>query len=239
LGFDKLLSSYSDLQSEVLRLRSDLAYVRLKARLLQLKHKLTEREPFDFVTAAKNGHTLLVGEGNLSFSLSLASRMGSTAAMLRATTYETQSNISDVAQHNAARLSKLGVAVLHGVDARRLEERFPVTRFKLVVFQFPNVASRRPLHARNPNHVLIRRFLRSARHVLAGNGRVAITVIDSPHYDGAFSMHEAAIWAGLSPPRIYPFRMGDYPSYMHSNTQDENESALVKQDKLQTYVFDK
>jgi hypothetical protein len=74
--------------------------------------------------------------------------------------------------------------------------------------------------------------------VLASNGRVAITVIDNPHYDGAFSMHEAATWARLSPPRIYPFRMGYYPNYMHSNTLDENESALVRQDKLQTYVFD-
>jgi len=226
------------LSSELLRLRSDLAYARLKARLLDLKHKLTEREPFDFVSAAKEGPALLVGEGNLSFALSLASRMGSTAAMLKATTYETRSNISNVAKNNAARLSKLGAAVLHGVDARRLEERFPVTRFKLVVFQFPNVASRRPLHGRNPNHVLIRRFLRSARQVLASNGRVAITVIDSPHYDGTFSMHEAAAWAGLSPPRIYPFWIGDHPSYTHSNTQDENESALVRQDKLQTYVFD-
>lgn len=207
-------------------------------RLLELKHKLTEREPFDFVSAAKDGPTLLVGEGNLSFSLSLASRMGSTAAMLRVTTYETRSNISDVAQHNAAQLSKLGSAVLYGVDARRLEEWFPVSRFKFVVFQFPNDASRRPLHGRNPNHVLIRRFMRSARHVLASNGRVAITVIDSPHYDGAFSMHEAAAWAGLSPPRIYPFRMGAHPGYTHSNTQDENESALVRQDMLQTYVFD-
>jgi hypothetical protein len=35
-----------------------------------------------------------------------------------------------------------------------------------------------------------------------------LTVIDSPHYDGAFSLHEAAIWAGLSPPQIHPFRMG-------------------------------
>lgn len=159
--------------------------------------------------------------------------------MLRATTYETRSNISDVTQHNAARLRKRGAAVLHGVDARRLEERFLVTRFKLVVFQFPNVASRRPLHGRNPNHVLISRFLRSARLVLASNGRVAITVIDSPQYDDAFSMHDAARWARLSSPRIYPFRMGDHPSYSHSNTQDESESALVKQDKLQTHVFDK
>ncbi|MGD1886052.1 MAG: Rossmann-like fold-containing protein [Cohaesibacteraceae bacterium] len=226
------------MRSKLHRLRSELAYVRLEARLLELKHKLTEREPFDFVSAAKDGPSLFLGEGNLSFSLSIASRMGSTAAMLRATTYETPSNISDVAQHNAARLSKLGAAVLHGVDARRLEERFPATRFKLVVFQFPNVASRQPLQDRNPNHVLIRRFLRSARQVLASNGRVAITAIDSPHYDGAFSMHEAAAWAGLSPPRIYPFRMGDHQGYTHSNTQDENESALVKQVMTQTYVFD-
>lgn len=229
----------SDLRFSIPRLRSELAFARVQTGLLKVKHALTEREPFDFVSAANDGPALLVGEGNLSFALFLALKMGSNATMLRATTYESGRNLSCIAQRNARELNKLGVGVLHGVDASRLEERFLVTRFKLVVFQFPNVASRRPLHGRNPNHVLIRRFLRSVRHVLARDGRVAITVIDSPHYDGAFSMHEAAEWSRLSSPQIYPFRMGDHPGYTHSNTQDENESALVKQDKFQTYVFDK
>jgi 25S rRNA (uracil2634-N3)-methyltransferase len=165
--------------------------------------------------------------------------MGSNAAKLRAMPYDSRSNLSVVAQHNAAWLSKLGVALLHWVDARRLEERFPFTRFKLVVFQFPNVASRKPIYGRNPNHVLIRRFLRSARFVPANNGRVAVTGIDSPHYDGVFAKSGAAEWVGLSSPQIYPFRMGDHPGNTHSNTQDENESALVKQDRFQTYVFDR
>ena len=84
------------------------------------------------------------------------------------------------------RLNKLGATVLHGVDARRLEERFPVTRFKLVVFQFPNVASRSPLHGRNPNHVLIRRFLRSARHMLASNGWVSKKILCRSEVTQAF-----------------------------------------------------
>lgn len=49
------------LNSKMLRLRSDLAYAKLQARLLELKHKLTERDAFDFVSAASNGPTLLLG----------------------------------------------------------------------------------------------------------------------------------------------------------------------------------
>lgn len=163
--------------------------------------------------------------------------MGSHAAMLKATTYEGRRNLSNDAAANASKLCNLGAKVLHGIDARRLEERFPVTRFKLVAFQFPNVASRKPLYGRNANHVLVRCFLRSARQVLANDGLIAITVIDSPHYDGAFAMHDAAEWAGLTAPSIYPFCISDHPGYEHSNTQDENVSAIDARDRLQTYVF--
>lgn len=226
-----------DLRFSIPRLLSELAFARAQTSLLKVKHALTERVPFDFVSAANDGPVLLVGEGNLSFAFSLALKMGSNATMLRATTCESRRNLSCIAQRNAHQLNKLGVGVLHGVDASRLEERFPVTRFKLVVFQFPNVASRKPIYGRNPNHVLIRCFLRSARNVLASSGRVAITVIDSPHRDGVFAMHDAAQSAGLSPPCIYHFRLSDHLGYDHSNTQNANESAIIARDRLQTYVF--
>ena len=109
----------------------------------------------------------------------------------------------------------------------------------LVGFQVPNVASRKPVYGRNANHMLIRGCLRSARQVLARDGQIAITVVDSAHYDGAFAMSDAAGWAGFSYPCIHPFRVSDHPGYAHSNTQNENASAIGARDRLQTYVFDR
>ena len=141
------------------------------------------------------------------------------------------------AASNAARLRRLGVLVLHGVNATRLSDHFGRTQFGLIAFKFPNVASRTPLHGRNPNYVLVRRFLRSAAASLTKNGRIAITVMDSPHYDGVFAMSDPARWAGVSEPSVHPFHFGDHPGYRHRNTEDEDQSAVSAGDKCQTYAF--
>lgn len=158
---------------------------------------------------------------------------------LKATTFETSKQFSPIARSNAKRLRALGVCVRHSVDARKLGEAFLISRFQFIIFQFPNVASRRPLFRRNPNHVLLRCFLRSAKEVLRSDGKIAVSVIDSPHDDGAFAMAEAAQWAGLCQPAIHPFDTTDHPDYKHVNIQGDEASALGPNDQLQTYVFQK
>ena len=207
--------------------------------MLVLKGALTHDEPFDFLGRADHGPTLLAGEGNLSFALSLARRMKGPRRTLIATTFEPERTLSGAAALNAARLRDMGASVLHGVDATKLSDHFGRTRFSLIAFEFPNVASRRPLHGRNPNYVLVRRFLRSAAVLLSKNGCIATTVLDSPHYDGAFAMSDAARWAGVSEPRVHPFHVDDHPGYRHGNTEDDSESAISAKDECQTYVFSK
>ncbi|MBO6640185.1 MAG: hypothetical protein JJ920_10805 [Roseitalea sp.] len=85
----------------------------------------------------------------------------------------------------------------------------------------------------------MRRFLRSAAVLSSENGCIAITVLDSPHYDGAFAMSDAARWAGVSEPRVHPFHVDDHPGYRHGNTEDDGESAISAKDDCQTYVFSK
>ena len=221
------------------RLKSDQAWRRFWRSMLVLKGALTHDEPFDFVDWADHGPALLVGEGNLSFALSLARRVKQPRRSLVATTFEPERKLSVVARFNAKRLRDLGVSALHGIDATKLSDHFGRTRFRLIAFQFPNVASRRPLYERNPNFVLVRRFLRSAAVSLSENGCIAITVVNSPHYDGAFAMSDAAIWAGISKPHIHPFHVDDHPGYRHGDTEDDGESAISAKDDCQTYVFSK
>ena len=207
--------------------------------MLVLKGALTHDQSFDFVGWADHGAMLLVGEGNLSFALSLARRMKRPRRSLVATTFEPERKLSVVARFNAKCLRDLGASVLHGIDATMLSDHFGRTRFGLIAFQFPNVASRKPVHGRNPNYVLVRRFLRNAAVSLSENGCIAITVVDSPHYDGAFAMKDAARWAGASVPHVHPFHVDDHPGYRHSNTDDDGESAVSTKDDCQTYVFSK
>ncbi|PIQ24523.1 hypothetical protein COW64_18625 [bacterium (Candidatus Blackallbacteria) CG18_big_fil_WC_8_21_14_2_50_49_26] len=60
--------------------------------------------------------------------------------------------------------------------------------------------------------------------------------MDSPFYEGAFKMDEAARKAGFAAPEIYTFNPKDYPGYTHQNTANE-ESAADGHTAFATFVF--
>lgn len=60
--------------------------------------------------------------------------------------------------------------------------------------------------------------------------------MDSPFYEGAFKMDEAARKAGFAAPAIYTFDPKDYPGYTHQNTANE-ESAADGHTAFATFVF--
>lgn len=213
-------------------------YFKLLNSIRALKYALDTNSKFDFVKASSRGNSLFVGEGNLSFSLEIALQLESSRhKSFWATTFESASEWSDETEVNANKLLQLDCNVLDDFDACSIERRFISYRFDLIVFQFPNVASRSPLYGRNPNHVLLRRFLSSAASSITRNGMVCVTTINSPFYDGAFSVDEAAEWAGLQKPCTYAFDPDDYSIYNHVNTLDHDESALDVADDFVTYVF--
>lgn len=182
------------------------------------------------------GHVLLVGEGNLSFAKSLLKIDGNQITHMFATTFENSRDLSDEALQNAQLLKCNGAQVLHNVDATKLQQTFKPQKFDTVVFQFPNVGSRDPKYGHNPNHVMIRKFLRSAVDYLEANGQVMISTVDSPHYEGVFKFDEAAKFAGYETPISYPFDPTMFSGYSHINTNDEN-SALGDHNKFVTWVF--
>lgn len=130
------------------------------------------------------GDILLVGEGNLSFAKSLIRQPISQINYMVATTYETKKNTSDEAQENASDLQQLGANVIYGVDGTKLEKSIRPHEFETIVFQFPNIGSRNARYGQNPNHIMIREFLRSAIPFLKPDGKILITVVENPHYQG-------------------------------------------------------
>ena len=171
-----------------------------------------------------------------SFALSLARLRPVEPSSLTATSYEPEESLSETAYDNAQKLIRLGARVRTGIDGTRLTDTFPQKHFHLIIFQFPNVASREALYGQNPNHVMITRFLKSARDHLARNGEIVISTVDSPFYEGAFKMHDAAQKAGLAPPVIYDFDPARFAGYTHQNTENEG-SALENHDTFATFAF--
>ncbi len=96
---------------------------------------------FDFVDAISNGTMLLVGEDNLSFSLSLAQDSRVRPYWLTATTYQSEGELTELTKDNADGLKALGVSVLYGVDATKLHRHFGSAIFQNVAFQFPHTGS--------------------------------------------------------------------------------------------------
>jgi hypothetical protein len=193
---------------------------------------------FNIFDQVAKGQALLVGEGNLSFSLSLTQNPRVRPAFLTATTREASTHLSDTAKHNAKRLAQKGARVLHGIDATKLAQDFPRQAFQTILFQFPNVASREPIQGLNPNFVLVQRFLKSAKPHLVSGGRIIISVVDSPYYRGLFHFEEAAEQAGFPPPHVATFDPDDFPGYHHTMTHEE-ESAIDDYEHFASYIFTK
>lgn len=192
---------------------------------------------FDFVALTRGKPILLVGEGDLSFALALARDPKSCTKNIVATTFERLEQLSEAALKNARELTRIGATVLHGADACRLDGTLPCETFEAIVFQFPNTGTRRSVHGRTDNHVLVRRFLPAARGRLRQFGRVLITIVNSPHHNGAFDLPAAADWAGFELEGVYPFYRSAWKGYGHVNTNDDDESALVKYRSCRTWAF--
>ena len=203
---------------------------------LQSKKLPKGRNFYPFGQKVAAGSVLFVGEGNFSFALSLARLRAVEPGGLTATSYEPEESLSETAYDNAQKLIRLGARVRTGVDGTRLADTFPQKHFRLIIFQFPNVASREALYSQNPNHVMITRFLKSASDHLARNGEIVVSTVDSPFYEGAFKMQEAAQKAGLARPVIYDFDPARFAGYAHQNTDNEG-SALGNHDTFATFAF--
>jgi 25S rRNA (uracil2634-N3)-methyltransferase len=210
------------------------------AAALRLKYALTTEDEFDFAGAALTGQTLFVGEGNLSFALCIAKKLGKfSRKAICATTFERSDEWSETTKSNARKLACLGCKVMDGVDAQKIDIQFGTAVFDLVIFQFPNVGSRLPKYGRNPNHILLRRFLKSAANATKAGRQICVTTINSPYYDGSFSIDEAASKAGLAKPLAHRFNPKRFPNYHHVNTSNQDESAIAAADKFVTFVFQK
>jgi hypothetical protein len=209
---------------------------RVGAADLSVKKLVKGRGFYPFGQKAAAGSVLFLGEGNFSFALSLARLRGVEPSGLTATCYEPEDALGDAAYGNAQKLIRLGAHVRTGIDATKLSETFSQQRFRLIIFQFPNVASREALYGQNPNHVMVTRFLKSAKDKLTRTGEIVISTVDSPFYEGAFKLHEAAQKAGLSAPVVYDFDPSRFAGYAHQNTENEG-SALQHHDTFATFAF--
>lgn len=211
------------------------------AQLYNKEEKLPPKEAKSFAFNPKQpwqhlGDTLLVSEGNMSFTKAISNMSSLGAKNITSTTFESERNLTDEGKANAEQLRKAAITVLHNVDATRLDYSLRSEKFDTIIFQFPNVGNREAKYGRNPNYIMIRKFLQSAAQFLKPGGKILISAVDSPHYQGAFQFEEAAEYACYEQPVSSPFDPSMFPGYSHTNTNDGN-SALDDHGEFLTWVF--
>ncbi|MGC6475651.1 MAG: Rossmann-like fold-containing protein [Parvibaculales bacterium] len=144
-----------------------------------------------------NRRTLLLGEGNFSFGYSILKLGLIDPDMLVATTIKSKTELSSQAQQNVFKIQSLGGLVLFNVNAMNIDKKFGASKFHQIIFQFPNAANRSSMWGKTSNHFLVRRFLVSCIKNLTENGRIYISIVDSPYYFGSFQLTRAAKKANL------------------------------------------
>jgi len=166
----------------------------------------------DFVA----GTVLIVGDGNLSFSLAMARAF--PRMRLVCTTYDAEDFVLKKygAEEVIRELVERGAAVHHGIDATALQQTLaskqgPNFSADCIVFNFPHHPGKGRIQR---NRDLVRDFFLSARTVLAPHGQIRVslaagqggTPIDKPRLWGdTWQVTEQGAIARLLLAEVYPF----------------------------------
>ncbi len=190
---------------------------------------------YGFIKRISSGVTLLVGEGNLSFTCALARKIAFIHKIITST-HEKCSELSDETKHNVRALNKMKIHVMHGIDGTKLHDIFRISSIDTIIFQFPHTGSREPINGKNSNYVLVYNFLNSSFQMLKKGGAVLITIVDNDYYNDMFKLEKLAILAGFRKPTKYAFDPNDYIGYKHTMTHHDG-SALENHNKFATWEF--
>ncbi|XWS11410.1 hypothetical protein CRYUN_Cryun38cG0081000 [Craigia yunnanensis] len=162
---------------------------------------------------------LLVGEGDFSFSASLAIAFGSARNML-ATSLDSRGflfrNYKN-AMSNIHQLRTRGCTVLHDVDATEMANHCSLVgiKFDRVIYNFPHAGfcTGEPSESqKRRNQLLISLFFKNAKEMIDENGEIHVTHKSNGYFLG-WNLKGLAYAVGLRLKQEVPFNFTDYPGY--------------------------
>ncbi|CAL0335046.1 unnamed protein product [Lupinus luteus] len=183
------------------------------------KKKQVEKVP-KWVTHYCSDHKiLLVGEGDFSFSLSLAQSFGSPSNIV-ASSFDSYDDVTKKYKHaksNLDDLRKLGACLLHGVDATKMKfhSYLEALRFDRIIFNFPHAG----FHGKEGNSTMIEMhknlvlgFFQNASCLLRFNGEVHVNHKTNAPFSH-WNLEELAIQSFLTLIECAEFRKENYRGY--------------------------
>ncbi|KAK9269555.1 hypothetical protein L1049_001331 [Liquidambar formosana] len=168
---------------------------------------------------SSNHQILLVGEGDFSFSLSLAVFFGS-ASNIVATSLDLYDGLIEKykeAKSNLEKLEKLGACLLQGVDVAKmkLHPDLQMRKFDRIIYNFPHAG----FHGQEDRGRVIRlhrslvdRFFRNASGMLRANGEIHVNHRTTMPFC-RWNIEELASRSSLALIECVDFKREDYPGY--------------------------
>ncbi|RID56583.1 hypothetical protein BRARA_F00018 [Brassica rapa] len=150
---------------------------------------------------SSNHQILLVGEGDFSFSCSLASRFRSASNICASSldSYDDVVRKYSKARSNLATLKRLGASLLHGVDATKLHlhPHLNSRRFDRIIFNFPHAG----FHGKETDSRLIQ-----------ADGEIHVSHKDKAPFCH-WNLEELASRCSLVLTQCVAFEKSEYPGY--------------------------
>ncbi|KAI8553066.1 hypothetical protein RHMOL_Rhmol06G0316100 [Rhododendron molle] len=186
---------------------------------------------------------LLVGEGDFSFSLSLAQSFGSASNIVASSldSYAELIKKYKQANSNLVKLVNLRAELFHGVDATKmkLHPDLKMRKFDRIIFNFPHAG----FHGKEDNKLLIQMhrdivhgFLRNARGMLRANGEIHVNHKTTSPYN-QWNLEELASQNSLALIECVDFRAEDYPGYNNKKGQGPDSDGTFRLGACSTYKF--
>ena len=171
--------------------------------------------------------TLIIGDGNFSFSAALCTHLGGGAGVT-ATTYDREDRFRDKYPVNcAAQCQQLGARVHFEVDATQMmrDDRIVKSKYRFIVFNFPHTDHQQTSDdpeevgiSIQANRTLLSAFFVQAKRLLAPDGEIHISVKDRLIYR-RWELHKLAEECGLCLVQVMPFDEDLFPGYSHVATR--------------------
>ncbi|CAH1424789.1 unnamed protein product [Lactuca virosa] len=192
---------------------------------------------------SSNHQILLVGEGDFSFSMSLAMSFGFASNIVASSldSYDDVMKKYKRAKTNLEMLCNFGAQILHGVDSTRmkLHTDLRMRKFDRIVYNFPHAGflgkeSDDLVIMKHRN--LVRGFLRNASGMLRPNGEIHVTHKAARPFD-SWNIEELATQSGLTLIECVKFKIEDYPGYNNKRGAGRNPDQAFPLGECNTFKF--